>query len=133
VLGAIWNVFMAIIKPVVAITGAIIDGIMTPINMVADSLEPLFAKFGELKEKIMEAVTPVLPIFTFLGKLIGTVVGGAVGFLVDILVKGFDFLFGIITTISDFIVTYIVNPIMSVISTIQGAFSSLSSLIGLWW
>ncbi len=130
-LSIVMNLFMTILKPIVAVAGAILEGLMTPINMVADELDPLFAKFAELKDKVMQAVTPILPIFTFLGKLIGTVVAGAVGMFVDVLIKGFDILFGVIETISNFIVTYIVNPIMSIITAIQGVFTSVKSFIGL--
>jgi predicted PurR-regulated permease PerM len=90
VLGAVYNVLMAIIKPIVAIAGAFVENLITPISMVGDALEPIFAKFGELKNKVMEAVTPLLPIFSFIGKLVGTVLVGAV----NILGEAFDFVFG---------------------------------------
>jgi hypothetical protein len=118
-LGVVWNLFMAILKPIFAITGAIMDGLTKPLNMVADALEPLFAKFGELKDKIMEGIAPILPVFSFMGTLIGTVIGGAIDVLVGAFSVLFDFVFSGITGISDFIRTYLVEPLMSVTNKIQ--------------
>jgi phage-related protein len=129
VLGAVYNVLMAIIKPIVAIAGAFIENLITPISMVGDALEPIFAKFGELKNKVMEAVTPLLPIFNFIGKLVGTVLVGAV----NILGEAFDFVFGglfsVIESISKFIQTYLVEPIMNAIGSIKSGFDTVANYI----
>ena len=129
VLGAVYNVLMAIIKPIVAIAGAFIENMITPISMVGDALEPIFAKFGELKNKVMEAVTPLLPIFSFIGKLVGTVLVGAV----NILGEAFNFVFGglfsVIESISKFIQTYLVEPIINAISSIKSGFDTIADYI----
>jgi len=129
VLGAVYNVLMAIIKPIVAIAGAFVENLITPISMVGDALEPIFAKFGELKNKVMEAVTPLLPIFSFIGKLVGTVLVGAV----NILGEAFDFVFGglfsVIESISKFIQTYLVEPIMNAIGSIKSGFDTVANYI----
>jgi hypothetical protein len=131
VLGVIWNLFMAILKPIFAITGAIMDGLTKPLNMVADALEPLFAKFGELKDKIMEGIAPILPVFSFMGTLIGTVIGGAIDVLVGAFSTLFDFVFGGIDMISGFLQTYLVEPIMSFISTIQSGWEMVKGFFGM--
>lgn len=128
-LSAVFNVLTAIIKPIFAIAGAIFEGLITPISMVGDALEPIFAKFGELKNKVMEAITPLLPIFSFLGKLLGTIIVGAV----NILGKAFDFVFGglfsVIESISKFIQTYLVEPIIGAIDSIKSGFDTVASYI----
>jgi hypothetical protein len=131
VLGVIWNLFMSILKPIFAITGAIMDGVTKPLNMVADALEPLFAKFGELKDKIMEGIAPILPVFSFMGTLIGTVIGGAIDVLVGAFSTLFDFVFGGIDMISGFLQTYLVEPIMSFISTIQSGWEMVKGFFGM--
>jgi phage-related protein len=129
--GAIWNVFMAILKPIFAIAGAIMEGLFTPLNMVSDSLQPLFAKFGELKDKIMEGIAPILPVFSFIGELLGTVIGGAIDVLVGAFSVLFDFVFGGIDMISGFLQTYLVEPIMSFISTIQSGWEMVKGFFGM--
>jgi hypothetical protein len=128
-LSAVFNVLMAIIKPIFAIAGAIFEGLIAPISMVGDALEPIFAKFGELKDKIMQAITPLLPIFSFLGKLLGTILVGAV----NILGEAFDFVFGglfsVIESISKFIQTYLVEPIMNAIGSIKSGFDTVANYI----
>jgi hypothetical protein len=131
VLGVVWNLFMAILKPIFAITGAIMDGLAKPLNMVADALEPLFAKFGELKDKIMEGIAPILPVFSFIGELLGTVIGGAIDVLVGAFSILFDFVFGGIDAISGFLQTYLVEPIMSFISTIQSGWEMVKGFFGM--
>jgi hypothetical protein len=131
IVGAIWNVFMAILKPVFAIAGAIMEGLYTPLNMVSDALQPLFAKFGELKDKIMEAVTPILPVFKFIGVLLGTVIGGAIGIMVDAFSAGFDAIFSVIEGVSDFFQKYLVAPLQWVIDNVSSVFSSIGSFVGL--
>jgi hypothetical protein len=131
VLGVIWNLFMAILKPIFAITGAIMEGLTAPLNMVADALDPLFAKFGELKDKIMEGIAPILPVFSFIGTLLGTVIGGAIDVLVGAFSVLFDFVFGGIDMISGFLQTYLVEPIMSFISTIQSGWEMVKGFFGM--
>jgi phage-related protein len=128
-LGAVWNILMAIIKPIVAIAGAFVENLITPISMVGDALEPIYAKFGELKNKVMEAITPLLPIFSFFGKLVGTILVGAV----NILGEAFNFVFGglfsVIESISKFIQTYLVEPIMNAIGSIKSGFDTVANYI----
>ena len=128
-LGAVWNILMAIIKPIVAIAGAFIENLITPISMVGDALQPIYAKFGELKNKVMEAITPLLPIFSFFGKLVGTILVGAV----NILGEAFDFVFGglfsVIESIGKFIQTYLVEPIMNAIGSIKSGFDTVANYI----
>lgn len=131
IVGAIWNVFMAILKPVFAIAGAIMEGLFTPLNMVSDALQPLFAKFGELKDKIMEAVTPILPVFKFIGVLLGTIIGGAIDVLVSAFSVGFDAIFSVIEGVSDFFQKYLVAPLQWVIDNVSSVFSSIGSFVGL--
>lgn len=131
VLGAIWNIFMAILKPIFAIAGAILENISEPLGRVSDALQPLFAKFGELKDKIMEAVTPILPVFKFLGVLLGTIIGGAIDVLVSAFSVGFDAIFSIIEGVSGFFQTYLVAPLQWVIDNVSKVFSSIGSFLGL--
>lgn len=131
VLSSIWNVFMAILKPVIAIAGAIIENISEPLSTISNALDPLFAKFAELKDKVMQAITPLLPVFKFLGSLIGTVIGGAISVLVSAFSKGFDMIFNIIKGVSDFFETYLVKPLQWVIDSVSSVFSSIGSALGL--
>jgi hypothetical protein len=130
ILGAIWNVFMAILKPVFAIAGAIMENISEPLRMASDSLQPLFAKFAQLKDKVMAAVTPILPVFKFIGVLLGTVIGGAIDIMVDAFSAGFDIIFSIIEGVSDFFQKYLVAPLQWVIDNVSSVFSSIGSFLG---
>ena len=131
VLGAIMNIFMAIVKPIFAIGGALLENISEPLGRVSDSLQPLFAKFGELKDKIMEAVTPILPVFKFLGVLLGTIIGGAIDILVSAFSVGFDAIFSIIEGVSGFFQKYLVAPLQWVIDNVSSVFTSIGSFVGL--
>jgi phage-related protein len=128
-LSAVWNILMAIIKPIVAISAALFENMITPISMVSDALQPIFAKFGELKNKIMEAIAPLLIVLTSIGKILGTVLVGAV----NILGKAFDFVFGglfsVIESIGKFIQTYLVEPIMNAIGSIKSGFDTVANYI----
>lgn len=130
-LRVMWNLFMAIVKPISAIVGAIMQNISKPLATVSEKLEPLFAKFQELKDKIMEAITPILPVFSFVGELLGTVIGGAIDVLVGAFSMLFDFVFGGIEMISQFLQTYLVEPIMSFISTIQAGWDMVKGFFGM--
>lgn len=130
VLGAVMNVVMAIVKPLFAIGGAIMSALFEPINQVASALQPLFDKFGEFKDKVMQAIQPVMGVIKSMGEVIGTVVGGAIGFLVDILVGMFNIVFDIFSAIGGFIYNYLISPIMSFVNAIKGVFSSIGSFFG---
>lgn len=130
VLGAVMNVVMAIIKPIFAIGGAILGAIFEPINALASALQPLFDKFAEFKDKVMQAIQPVMGVIKSIGEVIGTVVGGAIGFLVDILVGMFNIVFDIFSAIGGFIYDYLISPIMSFVNAIKGVFSSIGSFFG---
>ena len=130
IVGAIWNVFMAILKPVFAIAGAIMENISEPLRMASDALQPLFAKFAQLKDKVMAAVTPILPVFKFIGVLLGTIIGGAIDVLVGAFSAGFDIIFSIIEGVSDFFQKYLVAPLQWVIDNVSSVFSSIGSFLG---
>ena len=126
-----WNLFMAILKPIFAISGALFENISKPLATVSEKLEPLMAKFTELKDKIMEGIAPILPVFSFIGELLGTVIGGAIDVLVGAFSILFDFVFGGIDMISGFLQTYLVEPIMSFISTIQSGWEMVKGFFGM--
>jgi phage-related protein len=130
-LRVMWDLFMAIAKPIAAITGAIMENISKPLATVSEKLEPLMAKFTELKDKIMEGIAPILPVFSFIGELLGTVIGGAIDVLVGAFSILFDFVFGGIDMISGFLQTYLVEPIMSFISTIQSGWEMVKGFFGM--
>lgn len=119
-LRVMWDVFMAIAKPIFAIAGAIMENISKPLATVGEKLEPFLAKFTELKDKIMEAIAPILPIFSAFGEILSVVVGGALDFLFVGFSAFFDLIFGAISAVAGFIQTYLVEPFMSFISTLQG-------------
>jgi hypothetical protein len=120
-LRVMWDLFMAISKPIFAIAGAIMQTISKPLATVSQKLEPFLAKFTELKDKIMEAITPVLPLFSAFGEILSVVIGGALDFLFVGFDAFFDMIFGAISAVSGFMQTYLVEPFMSFISTLQGA------------
>jgi hypothetical protein len=124
------NVVMAIIKPIFAIGGAILGALFEPINAVADALQPLFDKFGEFKDKVMEAIQPIMGVIKSIGEVIGTVLGGAIGFVVDIFIFMFDTVFSIFSAIAGFVNDYLISPIMSFVNAIKGVFSSIGSFFG---
>ena len=130
-LRVMWDLLMAVVKPVFAIAGAIMENISKPLARVTTSLEPLMAKFTELKDKIMEGIAPLLPVFSFIGELLGTVIGGAIDVLVGAFSILFDFVFGGIDMISGFLQTYLVEPIMSFISTIQSGWEMVKGFFGM--
>lgn len=123
-----WNIFMAIAKPIMAIAGAIMENISKPLATIGEKMEPLFAKFEELKNKIMEGIAPILPVFSFIGELLSVVIGGALDILVGTFSYLFDFVFGGIDMISQFIQTYLVEPLMSVASKIQSGIDFVAGL-----
>jgi hypothetical protein len=130
-LRVMWDLLMAIVKPIFAIAGAIMENISKPLGTISEKLEPLMAKFTELKDKIMEGIAPILPVFSFIGELLGTVIGGAIDVLVGAFSILFDFVFGGIDMISGFLQTYLVEPIMSFISTIQSGWEMVKGFFGM--
>lgn len=129
-LKAIYDVISSIVMPLVEIASAVFDALITPFETALDSLDPLFAKISELKDVTMRAAGPIMNVFKAIGSVIGGVVGGALGILVDALVGGLDLIFTGISKIGSFIDEYLVQPIMSVVNTITGAFSSIGSFLG---
>lgn len=130
-LRVMWDLLMAIVKPIFAIASAIMENISKPLATISEKLEPLMAKFTELKDKIMEGIAPILPVFSFIGELLGTVIGGAIDVLVGAFSILFDFVFGGIDMISGFLQTYLVEPIMSFISTIQSGWEMVKGFFGM--
>jgi hypothetical protein len=117
--------------PLVEIASAIIDALITPFETAIDALDPLFTKISELKDVTMRAAGPIMNVFKAIANVVGGVFGGAIGLVVDVLVAGIDIIFKGISAIASFINDYLVQPIMSVVNTIGGAFSSIGSFIGL--
>jgi hypothetical protein len=70
-------------------------------------------------------------VFSFIGELLGTVIGGAIDVLVGAFSVLFDFVFGGIDMISGFLQTYLVEPIMSFISTIQSGWEMVKGFFGM--
>lgn len=130
-LKAVYDIISAIVMPLVAIGSAIIDALITPIESALDALDPFFNKIAEFKPVMMKMVSPIISIVGSIGKLFGSLVGGAVGFFVNFLVKGFGMIYDVISSIGEGITTYIVNPIMTAVNAISGAFSSISSFLGI--
>ena len=130
-LKAIYDIISAFVMPLVEITSAIIGALITPFETALDAFEPLFTKISELKDVTMRAAGPIMNVFKAIANVVGGVFGGAIGLVVDVLVAGIDVIFKGISAIASFITDYLVNPIMSVVNTIGGAFSSIGSLVGI--
>jgi len=130
-LKAIWDVISAIVMPLVAIGSAITDALITPFESAFDALDPLFQKIGEFKEVMMKFAQPIIGVISSIGKIFGSLVGGAIGFFVNFLVKGFGLIYDVISFIGDSITKYIVNPIMTAVNAIGGAFNSIGSFLGM--
>ena len=131
ILGGIFDVINMILTPIFMIGGAIINGFMKPIARVREGLAPIFDKLGEIKDAVVSAFEPIMPVFEWLGEAIFAIMNpifyifswvfDAIGALIDV----FGFLFGIIGEIGSFIWKYIGEPI----STIVGFFSDMISNI----
>ncbi len=88
VLGAMNDVFQAVVGPIYAIGGAILEMLITPIQRVVERLQPLFDKFKELKSKTMEAIEPIMEIFRKLGDLFAAQVdAGPMGYFIEQLLQ----------------------------------------------
>ena len=134
ILGGIFDVINMILTPIFMIGGAIINGFMKPIARVREGLAPIFDKLGEIKDAVVSAFEPIMPVFEWLGEAIFAIMNpifyifswvfDAIGALIDV----FGFLFGIIGEIGSFIWKYIGEPI----STIVGFFSDMiSNIVGI--
>jgi len=130
-LKAVYDVISAIVMPLVAIGSAIINALITPFESAFDALEPLFLKIGEFKEVMMKFAQPIIGVISSIGKLFGSLVGGAIGFFINFLVKGFGLIYDVISFIGDTINKYIVEPIMTAVNAIGGAFNSIGSFLGI--
>jgi len=130
-LKAIWDVISAIVMPLVAIGMAISDALISPFEKAFDALDPLFQKIGEFKEVMMKFAQPIIGVISSIGKIFGSLLGGVVGFFVNFLVKGFGLIYDVISFIGDAINTYLVEPIMTAVNAIGGAFSSIGSFLGM--
>jgi phage-related protein len=130
-LKAVYDVISAIVMPLVAIGSAISDALLTPFEAAADALDPLFLKIGEFKEVMMKFAQPIIGVISSIGKIFGSLVGGAIGFFINFLVKGFGLIYDVISFIGDTINKYIVEPIMTAVNAIGGAFNSIGSFLGI--
>ena len=121
IVGAIWNVLMMIIKPIMAIGSAISEMLFTPLNRAAEAMQPLFDKFAEMKDKVMAAIQPVIGVIQSIAGFIGDLVGGAFGVVIDIIIFLFDTAWTVFSSIGSFINTYLIEPIMAVIDAAKTA------------
>jgi len=129
VLGAMNDVFQAVVGPIFAIGGAILDMIVAPIQRVVERLQPLFDKFKELKAKTMEAVEPIMEIFRALGDLfVAQVDAGPMGYFIDFMVWGMGKIFEVIGFIAEGL-AYVLNPVLKFIMFLTEGIQSISSII----
>ena len=129
-LKAVYDVISSFVMPLVAIGSAIVDALISPFEKAFDALDPLFLKIGEFKEVMMKFAQPIIGVISSIGKVFGSLVGGAVGFFINFLVKGFGLIYDVISFIGDTINKYIVEPIMTAVNAIGGAFNSIGSFLG---
>ena len=142
ILGGIFDVINMILTPIFMIGGAIINGFMKPLARVREGLAPIFDKLGEIKNAVVSAFEPIMPVFEWLGEAIYAIMNpifyifswvfDAIGGLIDV----FGFLFGIIGVIGSAIWNYIGEPISNIvgffsdmISNIAGVFTSIGEKI----
>ena len=142
ILGGIFDVINMILTPIFMIGGAIINGFMKPLARVREGLAPIFDKLGEIKNAVVSAFEPIMPVFEWLGEAIYAIMNpifyifswvfDAIGGLIDV----FGFLFGIIGQIGSAIWKYIGEPISNIvgffsdmISNIAGVFTSIGEKI----
>ena len=129
VLGAMNDIFQAVVGPIYAIGGAILEMLIQPIQRVVERLQPLFDKFKELKAKTMEAVEPIMEIFRALGDLFAEQVdAGPMGYFIDFMIWGLGNLFELIGFIAKGI-AFVLKPVLSFITFLTEGIQSISSII----
>jgi hypothetical protein len=129
VLGAMNDIFQAVVGPIYAIGGAILEMLIQPIQRVVERLQPLFDKFKELKAKTMEAVEPIMEIFRALGDLFAEQVdAGPMGYFIDFMVWGLGKIFEVIGFIAEGL-AFVLNPVVDFITFLMEGIQSISSII----
>lgn len=129
VFGMVFDLVSAILSPIVAIGGAIIDMLVTPFQALATKMQPLFDRFKELKEATMKAVQPILDVFRSLGNMMGEMVGsGPIGMFIDFLTWGLGKIVSIIGGIAKGI-GFVLKPIMTLIGYLMEGISFIGKLI----
>ena len=129
VLGAMNDVFQAVVGPIYAIGGAILEMLITPIQRVVERLQPLFDKFKELKSKTMEAIEPIMEIFRALGDLFAEQVdAGPMGYFIDFMVWGLGKIFEVIGFIAEGL-AFVLTPVLDFIMFLTEGIQSISSVI----
>jgi hypothetical protein len=129
VLGAMNDVFQAVVGPIYAIGGAILEMLIQPIQRVVERLQPLFDKFKELKSKTMEAVEPIMEIFRALGDLFAEQVdAGPMGYFIDFMVWGLGKVFEVIGFIAKGL-AFVLNPVVDFIVFLTEGIRSISNII----
>jgi hypothetical protein len=123
------DVFQAVVGPIYAIGGAILEMMIQPIQRVVERLQPLFAKFKELKSKTMEAIEPIMELFRSLGDLLAEQVdSGPLGYFIDFMIWGLGKIFDVIGFIAEGI-AFVLNPIVDFIVFLTEGIQSISSII----
>ena len=129
VFGMVFDLVSAILSPIVAIGGAIIDMLVTPFQALATKMQPLFDRFKELKEATMKAVQPILDVFRSLGNMMGEMVGsGPIGMFIDFLTWGLGKIVSIIGGIAKGI-AFVLKPIMTLIGYLMEGISFIGKMI----
>jgi hypothetical protein len=129
VFGMVFDLASAILTPIVAIGGAIIDMLVTPFQALATKMQPLFDRFKELKEATMKAVQPILDVFRSLGNMMGEMVGsGPIGMFIDFLTWGLGKIVSIIGGIAKGI-AFVLKPIMTLIGYLMEGISFIGKMI----
>lgn len=129
VFGMVMDLVSAILMPIVAIGGAIIDMLVTPFQALASKMQPLSDRFKELKETTMKAVQPILDIFRSLGQFLGEMVSsGPVGMFIDFLTWGLGKVVSLIGFIAKGI-AFVLKPIMTLIGYLMEGISFIGKMI----
>jgi hypothetical protein len=129
VLGAMNDIFQAVVGPIYAIGGAILEMLIQPIQRVVERLQPLFDKFKELKAKTMEAVEPIMEIFRALGDLFAEQIdAGPMGYFIDFMIWGMGVIFDTIGVLAKGI-AFVLKPVLSFITFLTEGIQSISSII----
>ena len=128
VLRIVFGALSAVLRPVFAIIKTLAAALMEPFRAISEAIRPIGDKFEEMGPRILKAIEPVLSFIKALGKVIGEIVGFVVGGLVDGFIFAFDIIFGIFEGAYDFVDTYLISPLMSMIDLIQKGIDTLASL-----
>jgi len=128
VLRIAFGVLSAVLRPVFALIKTLAAALMEPFRAISEAIRPIGDKFEEIGPRILKAMAPVLSFIKVLGKVIGEIVGFVVGGLVDGFIFAFDIIFSIFEGAYNFVDTYLISPLMSMIDMIQTGIDALASL-----